>query len=292
MQTNSNTKTATWIIVLGVLVSVLQSLACRFIGTPVVILILSAVLLTAGSFVLIHVTQDFEACFGFQLICLLFQIIVTVTIYPYAERSLPDNRILVLLCVLNWFVPAFFSLLLYLFNRSGHYENYNAFFRNSTILFVLVYVAFLGYGLFWNNAAYHDYQPDNAAFSLLPFATIASKVQAVILEETSLSSLIYYLLSHMVLYIPYGFLLALLLKPLPVFVRLLSLLVLPVLTDVLQYVFRLGHSDIDDMILGFIGALFGMLCFVLLNLLCRKVTGSEYLEKEGRKNYYQTNIRY
>lgn len=292
MQNNSNTKTATWIILLGVLVSVLQYLACRFIGTPAVLFLLSAVLLMAGSFILIHVTQNFEACFGFQLICLLFQVILTVTIYPYTERSLPDNTTLVLLCMLNWFVPAFLGLLLYLFNRSGHYENYNTFFRNSTIVFVLAYIALLGYGLFWNNAAYHEYQPDNATFSLLPFGTIASNIQAVILDEKTISSLLYYLLSHIVLYVPYGFLLALLLKPLPVIVRLLSLVVLPVLTELLQYFFRLGHSDIDDILLGLIGALFGLLCFVLLNLLCTKATGSEYLEKEERKNYYRSTIRY
>ena len=292
MQNSSNARLTTYITLLGTVVSLLQYLACRFIGTPLIILLISVILLGVGSVLLIFGTQDYESCFGFQLICVLFQILIILTSYDHPNSGLPENTFLILLCFLNWFVPALVSFLLYLLQHSAWYNNYTLFFCCSTVIFVFAYIAFLGYGLFWNNAAYHSYQPETATFSLLPFATIAAKIEAVILGTEGISSLVYYLLSHILLYVPYGFLLALVLRPLPIFVRLPGLLVFPVLTDVVQYIFRLGHSDIDDIILGFIGALFGMLCLLLLDLLCKAVTGSKYLEKEERNNYYRSNIHY
>ena len=287
----SSTKTVTFVTLLSLVVSLLQYLACCFIDSSTIIIIGSIFVFSIASVLLVHQTQDFEVCFSFQLICIFVQLLTTITTYNHTQSNLPNFTFLVLLCIVNWLVPSVICFVLYLIDRASHYKQYTIFFRNSAILFFLAYFAFFGYALFWNNDAYHYYNFETAVFSWIPFATIAENIQNCVVGTTSIFDLLLYLLGHIIMYVPYGFLLSLLLRPLPLVVRLCSLIVLPIVTEVVQFIFRLGPSDMDDIILGFLGAGIGMFGFFVCNILCKQITGRVFLQKNNRRNYYQSSIR-
>lgn len=107
------------------------------------------------------------------------------------------------------------------------------------------------------------------SLNLIPFQTFVSfsRIAGQGNFLWSLSNL----LGNSLVFLPFGYLLALLRgsKGSKLKIILLSAL-LSLFFETSQYVFYLGSADIDDLILNVLGACTGILCFKLLTALCRK----------------------
>lgn len=148
------------------------------------------------------------------------------------------------------------------------------------MLFYVVYAVLFVYGAF-----VYDRIPVGEAdrLQLVPFATLAAYIEAMINKTVSFLPLAYYLLYRMVFFIPYGFLIAMLCEKFPAAVRILFLALLPAVTETLQFFFRLNRSDVDDFIFGWMGGLIGMLCFLLFNFLAFALYGQELQRQRCRQ---------
>ena len=126
---------------------------------------------------------------------------------------------------------------------------------------------------------------------MVPFATLAAYIEAMINHVVPIQALVYYLLYRAVFFVPYGFLIALTCAKLPAAIRILLLTVLPLAIELIQFLFRFNRCDIDDLIFAFIGGLIGMLCFLLFNSLFLHFTGKNYNGKDADREYYGRRVR-
>lgn len=76
---------------------------------------------------------------------------------------------------------------------------------------------------------------------------------------------------NILVFLPYGYLLSLLrIKKYPVFKICASSVLLSLFFEISQFVFYLGSTDIDDIILNTFGTLLGILCFHIISFFCQK----------------------
>lgn len=75
---------------------------------------------------------------------------------------------------------------------------------------------------------------------------------------------------NMFVFLPYGYLLSLLkIKKHPVFKILISSICLSLFFEISQFVFYLGSTDVDDIILNTLGTALGILCFHIISSFCQ-----------------------
>lgn len=107
------------------------------------------------------------------------------------------------------------------------------------------------------------------SFNLIPFQTFLnfSRIAGSGNFLWSISNL----LGNSLIFLPFGYLLALLKSPKISKRKILFLsALLSLFFETSQYVFFLGSADIDDLILNVLGTAAGILCFHILTVLCRK----------------------
>lgn len=114
------------------------------------------------------------------------------------------------------------------------------------------------------------------SFNLIPFQTFLnfSRIAGSGNFLWSLSNL----LGNSLIFLPFGYLLALLKSPKISKRKILFLSAfLSLFFETSQYIFYLGSADIDDLLLNVLGAAAGILCFHILTALCRKDLHRIYL---------------
>jgi len=97
-------------------------------------------------------------------------------------------------------------------------------------------------------------------------------------------------MERVLLFMPYGFFIAMVCRKLHSLLRLLLVLFLPLLVELLQLLFQLNSCNADDVIFSFLGALLGMLGFVIFNSVFQKTTGRNYDNTEVERDYYGRRI--
>lgn len=114
------------------------------------------------------------------------------------------------------------------------------------------------------------------SFSFIPFQTFVSFFR--IAGQGNFLWSISNLLGNSLIFLPFGYLLALLKRP-EMSKRKILLLsaLLSLFFETCQYIFYLGSADIDDLLLNVLGSSMGILCFHILTVLCRKDLHRIYL---------------
>lgn len=132
--------------------------------------------------------------------------------------------------------------------------------RRLSVLTIIFYAVFLGYiclffyGLFFNRAI-HGYIPYRS-FNLIPFDSIDNY-----LSGTSQSLALYNVWGNVILFIPLGVYLPLLRKDKRLGTNLLLIAVISFTVEIAQWLFGLGATDIDDLILNTLGGLLGIILY-------------------------------
>jgi glycopeptide antibiotics resistance protein len=130
-----------------------------------------------------------------------------------------------------------------------------------------------------------SYQGTLTSVNIVPFEVITIQIEEYLYGIVPLNNIVIYLLSRITAFIPYGFIIALLLRRKNRLPKYASLLILPIVMEVLQYFIFPTRCDIDDVIYAFLGGILGSVLFYLLNVIFRSVTGKEFLMRNSDYRY-------
>lgn len=276
-----------WIVLIGILVTALQFVIYYFINNGWLGVMLTGLMLMIGGIVIHVITGELEELFSYLLIPCVFSGGIGLLL-PHLETAVfPAERIAFLSCILAWLVPVVYSCIFtWAEGSSGVLEQFSRFYKKATIFFYLVYFGLLVYWLL----VYSRIPEEEVSVQLIPFATFAAYVDGIISNTVPLIRLFQFLAERIVLFLPFGFFVALAGRKLHSILRLMLVLMLPLLVELLQLLFRLNSCDADDVVFSFLGGLIGMLSFVIFNMLFQKTTGKNFDGSEIEKDYYGRKI--
>lgn len=194
--------------------------------------------------------------------------------------------------LINWMAPVAYFIVRCLYDRGPRFVGFHSFFIKTSILFGVFYLFVLAVKLFVMpmEAPYALFK-NNPAPNLVPFWTTAGQIEDFIYQQTSLVPTLIYIIKAIFLYIPYGFYLRILLRTASILVRSGIILLFPLLVEAAQYLFSIGHCDIDDFMFALLGSLIGILIYNVLNKIFLSRTEYAFLEEKPPYSFYK-NIYY
>lgn len=286
MQRRSIVQTSTLIILLSILTILAQFTTYYFIEAKIIIWGISCLISFICCHIILEQTTTYEACFNYSLLSLFMSLMIIVITYFGNDQSfLPYSEAMLGIAVINWAAPMLHCFFRNLFDYGTRIDDFNLFYRNSSILFFLSYLAVLIYAAFAKDAFPSAYRAASETANWIPFELIATQIEEYLFEQIPLSDIIIYLLFRIIFYIPYGFYIGLILRRKSRLPRFLALLLLPVVVELIQYFVISYRCDIDDIIYALIGGVLGLLLFLLLNVIFRGVSGKDFLMKDSDYRY-------
>lgn len=279
----------TIIILLSILSLSVQFITYYFLGATFITFSITSCVILLFSYILLEQYLSYENCFSFLLLNLFMSfIIILFSYYGGSDFLLSYQPDLFIFIILNWAIPTIYSLLRNLFDRGPKYMHFLQFYRNTSIVFLLFYTGLLVTLLFTNN----NTASANISFQFVPFVTIATVIEEYIVGQIALEAIISYFVISILLFIPYGYYCALLLRYWGRIARIVALIILPVLIEVLQSVLQFSKGEIDDIILALIGSLLGALCYSILNSIFQSVTDEDFLPERSSYTYYSSKLHF
>ncbi|MGF6354094.1 glycopeptide antibiotics resistance protein [Paenibacillus sp. 4624] len=103
-------------------------------------------------------------------------------------------------------------------------------------------------------------------FSIIPFKSISASINTFI-NDPSFGIVTQFFVGNILIFVPLGFLLALLFNRNSFFKIMLTSLFIIIIIEFTQFVTNLGIADIDDVILNMFGSFLGYLCFLTVEKL-------------------------
>lgn len=276
----------TWVVLIGIFVTALQFVIFYFLGNSWLSLVISALLLLLGSVGVHLITGELGELFAYLLIPCSFAGSMGVMIPTLNGSYLPESGTAFLGCLFAWLVPVAYACIYTWAEGNSVIADFAGFYLKANILFYVVYFGVMLYGLFFM----HRNSSVAGQVQLIPFATFAAYVDGVINETVPMTRMVEFLMNRVVFFIPYGFFVAMVCRKLHGVFRLVLLLIVPLLVEVLQFVFRLNSCDADDVVFAFLGGLVGMLAFLIFNKLFQSFTGKNFDASEVDKDYYGRKI--
>lgn len=293
MQKPSNIRITSLIVFLSI-ISILVQFAAYYVFISTYIIAGIACLATiVCSHILLEKTLTYESCFIYTLLLVFLTTVLTIFTYLGNEQYfIPYTDTLLWILTINWFIPTMHCFIRNMLDYGVRIENFNTFYRNNSIIFLVYYVAVVGYGLFAENAfpwAY-SFVAEDANFT--PFWSLATQIEDYLNHMIPLSDIWIYLATRILSFSPFGYYIAVLLRKKSRLVRFLAILLLPVLIELLQYFFIPERCDIDDVIYAVIGGILGGLFFHLINVIYRAISGKNFLTKESDFRYSHGSLHF
>lgn len=279
-KSTSYTTTAT--ILFSILTLVLEFGAYYFLTVSIFTFLFTAFLALLFCHLTLTISQHFETCFSYQLLHLLMWGIILFLLFIGNDSDFISYSLqLFLFPFIHWACCVLYSILRNLWDEGGRFTGFKNYFRNSSLLFLLVYAAFLVYWLFLSNTD-SSFHTESFSVNLIPFLTLASLITDFIDKNITLSHIFAFLGDRALIYLPYGFFCILLARKQPRLIRFLLLLLFPFIIEVLQGILQLGSSDIEDVLYGLLGGFSGGLLYHLLNRTYQNVKGMDFLATSRR----------
>jgi hypothetical protein len=238
-------------------------------------------------------TVSYGASFDYSFLTLFIScVIIGLTYMGKGQSFLPYTSVMLGIAVINWLVPSIYCFLRNMLNSESKIEDFNSFYRNNHIVFFLFYIVIVTYGSFATSAFPWAYRSVTESANFIPFGLIATQIEDYLYELIPLSDVITYLLSRILLFLPYGFFTTLVLRRQARLPRFFALLFLPFVIELLQYFIIPSRCDIDDILYALIGGILGSLSYYLLNVIFRTFTGKDFLAKEGDYRYPGNSLHF
>ena len=175
-------------------------------------------------------------------------------------------------------VIAALGVVVRMLSGDGRFENFKRFFLVTNLILGALYA----WGLVWVLLLHNrEYSPFTGSMQWIPFARLSEYIEDVIMGIGEMQDVIGYLAVRILLYVPYGYYCAVLLKDNLVLVRFPLIVLLPIAVEGVQRIGSLGGTDIDDVIFGIIGGMLGVLVYCVIDGLRRVITGKGLLERES-----------
>lgn len=284
----STSHTTTVVILFSILTIILEFTAYYFLSSFAVTLLLTGFMALLFCHLTLTFCLHYESCFSYQLLHLMIWGIVLFLLYIGNDSALiAFSPRLFLMPGIHWAICILYCIVRNLWDENMRYSNFKGYFRNSSILFLLVYTASLIYFLFLGNTD-GNYHRDLRSINFVPFLTLAGLITDFMDKKGGLSQIFLYLSDRTLIYIPYGFFIILMARRKSRLLRFLLLLLFPALVEVLQRVLLLGKGDLEDILYGLLGGFAGGLLFHLLNSIYSDVKGEDFLANSRRFSYRST----
>jgi len=293
MQRRSNIQISSLIILLSIITIILQFSAYYFFASFLLIIGISCIVSILSCHILLEQTTSYESCFQYSILTIFICIVIFILSYFGGENPLlPYSSALLGIIVINWFLPNFHSFLRNMFNYGSKIEDFPLFYRNSMIVFYIFYMATLLYASFAPNVFPWAYQNTINIFNIKPFWSVSGQIEDYFYGAIPISDIFIYLASRILTFIPYGFIVTLILRHQPRLLRFLALLLVPFLLEFFQYFILPGRCDIDDILYALLGGVIGSLIFYLTNLIFRAFSGSEFLSNENSYKFSGSSLHF
>lgn len=288
MQRRINIQIPSLLVIFSILTIILQIATYCIFHNFYIVLGICAALSILCCHILCEQSASYGICFNYSILTMFISLIITVLTYYHKDYSfLPNNSLLIGIIVVNWLIPILHCFIRYMLDYGSRLEDYPSFYRNSSILFFLVYLLILIYGSLAKDTFPWAYQTVSDTFNFIPFQSLSSQINEFLYKDLPINNIIIYLCSRILIFVPYGFFCELLMRRRSFVLRFLVLLVLPVIMEAFQGILISSRGDIDDIIYGLIGGVLGTLCFYLVNFIFCLISGKNFLEKDA--GYYTIN---
>ncbi len=291
MQRRTNIQISSLIILFGILTVLAQFATYYFFESYLIIWGISSLVSVICCHILLEQTTSYEACFNYSLFTLFVSLIIMViSIFGKVQLFLPYTIVMLGIAVINWLIPMLHCYLRYMFDYGTKVDDFISFYRNISIIFILFYFVAILVGSFVKDLFPWAYPVATDTYNLLPFNIIATKIEDYLYHYFPLNELVTYLAIRIVAFIPYGFYITLLLRRQTKLPRFFALLQLPLLLEVLQYIFIPQYCDVDDLIYAVIGGILGSAFFYLTNVIFRAISGKEFLSRENDYHFSNSSL--
>lgn len=275
-----------WVVLLGLLVSALQYVLFYATESSWTGFLLAGAVILLGAIAVHMITGEMEEIFSYLLIPCLCSGGIGLLIPQLEGSILPKSSAMLIACVLSWLLPVLYACLFTWTEGGPALIRFSGFYKKAVIFFYVVYFGFL---IYWTMI--HSRIPKNEiTMQLIPFATFAAYLDGILSDAVPVERLLHFLAERVVLFLPYGFFVAMAGRKLHSLLRLGLVLFLPIVTEVLQYLFSLNSLDMDDMIFAFLGGMIGIVGFVLFNAVFQKTTGKNFDGSDVERDYYGRRI--
>ena len=284
MQRRSYIQISSLIVFLSIITILIELTAYYFFASFYPVLGIASFVSILCCHILLEKSSTYEACFTYILLIVFIILTVTVLTYFSADHSsfIPYSYLLHAIIAVNWLIPSVHCFIRYMTGYGTRINQYNTFYRNSSIIFLLFYLGILIYGSFAEDAFPWAYRAvmwaDTANYT--PFLALAKQIEDYLYRIIPLRDILVYLGIRILIFVPYGYFVTLLTRKKSHLLKHLLFLIFPVLIEVLQYFLLIARCDIDDIIYGFLGCLLGSLLFYLTDRIFHMISGRNFLEGE------------
>ncbi len=275
-----------WIVIISLFVNILQFVIYYFTDSSWVGLLLVGLCILLGGIGVHLITGELEELFSYLLIPCVFSGGAGILIPQLSGDMLPNSATVWSGCILAWLIPVLYACLFTWAEGSTALPQFSAFYKKAAIFFYLVYFGLL---IYWF-VAYSRIPAEDITVQWIPFATFAAYIDGLMSGTVSLERVLQFLAERILLFMPFGFFVAMAGRRLHSILRLLLVLAVPVLLELLQYILKFNSCDADDAVFSFLGGLIGMLGFVVFNALFQKTTGKNFDGSEIERDYYGRRI--
>ncbi len=275
-----------WIVLISIVVSVLQFVIYYFTDGSGLGLVLAGLCILIGGAAVHFITGEQEELFSYLLIPFACLGSGGLLIPQLSGDILPQSSTVLIGCVLSWLIPVAYACVFTWAEGSSALPQFSGFYKKTTVFFYLVYFGLL---IYWF-VEYSRVPEEEVTVQLIPFATFAAFIDGMISDTVGLERLLGFLAERVLLFLPYGFFIAMIGRKLHSLLRLGLVLLLPILVELLQFLLKFSSCDADDAVFSFLGGLIGMFAFVIFNALFQKSTGKNFDGSEIERDYYGRRI--
>lgn len=274
-----------WIVLAGMLVSVLQFIIYYFVGEGFLGMLLAGASVLVGGMFVHFIMEEQEELFSYLLIPCIFSGMIGIAIPYLSGDFLPKSKTMFIFCILSWGVVVVYAIVYTLLNGITEMKTFTVFHKRVTIFFYLIYFCVLFYIVFFQTESIAE-----GKLQWLPLDTFATYIEQLIRGQEVLDSFLLFLQNHFLLLVPFGFLVGMLGRNLSVVLRFIIIFLFPVLLEVVRFFVSDGSCDVDNVIFGFLGALFGMFGFLGFNELFCYFIGKNFDGSDINRDYYGRKI--
>lgn len=291
MQRNNSTHITFLLVFYSIIAILIEYGVLYYFNSTVILLAVSSLVVLLGSHGLLRRTKNYEVNFTYTLLLVFLSTVITILLKLNTEQSfIPVNINLYLVIGINWFFPCIYSIVRCLLDHNERIDNFNAYYRNTNILFVLFYISCIAYLNFLKYIGPLASIESIWSYNFIPFMTMATYIEQYIYNAKTFSNILFYLFTHLVLWIPFGFYMALLLRRHGRLTKVLPLLLVPLILEGAQYLLKVGITDIDDFIFSVLGGFLGQVAYYILNSIFLSVKDDEFLEEPRRVMFAPRNL--
>lgn len=293
MQRRTNIQVSSLIILLSIITILIQFVVYYFFAAFYVIWGIAILITLLCCHILLEQTSTYEVCFNYSSLILFMSFLITLLSYLGEDQSfLPYTGNMLAVGIINWLIPCLYCFLRNMLDYSTRFEDYNIFYRNHSLLFFLIYLGIMLYGMFVESAFPIAYRGALASANIIPFEAITILIEDYLYGIIPLSDVMVYLLIRILIFIPYGFQMTLVLRRQSRLLRFIVLLLPPIVLEIVQYFVISNRCDIDDVIYAIIGGVLGSILFYLCNLIFRAFTGKNFLATETDYPFANSRIHF